>query len=36
VEKGEIVEKGSHEALLRTNGFYARLCTLQDTAGARA
>jgi subfamily B ATP-binding cassette protein HlyB/CyaB len=36
VEKGEIVEKGSQEALLRTNGFYARLCTLQDTAGARA
>ncbi|HEU4503013.1 MAG TPA: type I secretion system permease/ATPase [Nitrospira sp.] len=36
VEKGEIVEKGSHEELLRTNGFYTRLCTLQDTAGARA
>ena len=36
VERGEIVEKGSHEELLRTNGFYARLCTLQDTAGARA
>ena len=35
VERGEIVEKGSHEELLRTNGFYARLCTLQDTAGAR-
>jgi ATP-binding cassette, subfamily B, bacterial HlyB/CyaB len=30
VEKGEIVEEGSHEELLRMNGFYARLCKLQD------
>lgn len=30
VEKGEIVEEGSHEELLRVNGFYARLCALQD------
>jgi subfamily B ATP-binding cassette protein HlyB/CyaB len=31
VEKGEIVEEGSHEELLRVNGFYARLCKLQDS-----
>ena len=30
VEKGEIVEEGTHEELLRRNGFYARLCQLQD------
>jgi subfamily B ATP-binding cassette protein HlyB/CyaB len=30
VEKGEIVEEGSHEELLRLNGFYSRLCKLQD------
>jgi subfamily B ATP-binding cassette protein HlyB/CyaB len=30
VEKGEILEEGSHEELLRMNGFYARLCALQD------
>jgi ATP-binding cassette, subfamily B, bacterial HlyB/CyaB len=29
VDKGEIVEQGSHEELLRTKGFYARLCALQ-------
>jgi ABC-type multidrug transport system fused ATPase/permease subunit len=29
VEKGEIVEQGSHEELLRVKGFYARLCALQ-------
>jgi subfamily B ATP-binding cassette protein HlyB/CyaB len=31
VEKGEIVEEGSHDDLLRANGFYARLCRLQDS-----
>ena len=31
VEKGEIVEEGSHEELLRAHGFYARLCRLQDS-----
>jgi subfamily B ATP-binding cassette protein HlyB/CyaB len=36
VEKGEIVEEGSHDELLRANGFYARLYRLQDTEGARA
>ena len=36
VEKGEIVEEGSHEELLRANGFYARLYRLQDSEGARA
>src|SRR5215467_10259749 len=30
IEKGEIAEEGSHEELLRMNGFYARLCALQD------
>jgi ATP-binding cassette, subfamily B, bacterial HlyB/CyaB len=30
VEKGEIVEQGSHEELLRMKGFYARLCQHQD------
>jgi len=25
VEKGELVEQGSHEELLRVKGFYARL-----------
>jgi subfamily B ATP-binding cassette protein HlyB/CyaB len=29
VEKGEIVEEGSHDELLRINGFYARLHRLQ-------
>jgi ATP-binding cassette, subfamily B, bacterial HlyB/CyaB len=36
VEKGAIVEEGSHEELLRENGFYARLYALQDIGGARA
>jgi subfamily B ATP-binding cassette protein HlyB/CyaB len=30
VEKGEILEEGSHEELLGASGFYARLCKLQD------
>ncbi|HEY5626832.1 MAG TPA: type I secretion system permease/ATPase [Nitrospira sp.] len=30
IEKGELVEEGSHEELLRANGFYARLYKLQD------
>ena len=31
VERGEIVEEGAHEDLIRANGFYARLCRLQDS-----
>ncbi|MBH0192602.1 MAG: type I secretion system permease/ATPase, partial [Nitrospira sp.] len=30
VERGEIVEQGSHEELLRMNGFYTRLQQFQD------
>lgn len=30
IEKGEILEEGSHDELLRANGFYGRLCKLQD------
>ncbi len=30
VEKGEIVEEGAHEELLRLNGLYGRLCALQE------
>jgi len=30
VERGEIVEQGPHDELLRLNGFYARLCKLQE------
>lgn len=30
VEKGEVVESGSHEELVRLKGFYARLCQHQD------
>lgn len=36
LEKGEIVEEGSHEELLQANGFYARLYRLQDIGGVRA
>ena len=36
VEKGEIVEEGSHEELLRANGFYARLCRLQNSGAGTA
>ena len=32
VEKGEILEEGSHGDLVRANGFYTRLCDLQDGA----
>ena len=34
VEKGEIVEQGSHEELLRVKGFYARLQSHQDGSAA--
>ncbi len=34
VEKGEIVEQGSHEELLRMKGFYARLQSHQDGSAA--
>lgn len=34
VERGEIVEQGSHEELLRMNGFYARLHKYQDGSAA--
>ncbi|HEY3475683.1 MAG TPA: ATP-binding cassette domain-containing protein, partial [Anaerolineales bacterium] len=34
IDKGEFVEEGSHEELLRANGFYARLCKLQDLSSA--
>lgn len=34
IEKGEIVEQGGHEELLGANGFYARLCRIQDGRGA--
>jgi len=34
VDKGEIVEQGSHEELLRMKGFYARLQSHQDGSAA--
>ncbi|MBH0199721.1 MAG: type I secretion system permease/ATPase [Nitrospira sp.] len=34
VERGEIVEQGSHEELLRINGFYARLQRYQNSLTA--
>jgi len=34
IEKGEIVEQGSHDELLRANGFYARLYQHQDGCAA--
>jgi len=30
IEKGEVVESGSHDELVRLKGFYARLCQQQD------
>lgn len=30
IEKGEVVESGSHDELVRLKGFYARLCQHQD------
>ena len=36
IEKGEILEEGSHEELLRADGFYTRLCRLQDRGTATA
>ena len=30
IDKGEVVESGSHEELVRLKGFYARLCQHQD------
>jgi len=35
VERGEIVEQGSHEELLRMNGFYTRLHKYQDYGAVR-
>jgi ATP-binding cassette, subfamily B, bacterial HlyB/CyaB len=35
VERGEIVEQGSHEELLRMNGFYTRLHKYQDGGAAK-
>ena len=36
IDKGEIVEEGSHQELLRHNSFYARLCKLQDSGTGMA
>ena len=32
MDKGEIVERGTHEALLECDGLYARLARIQNTA----
>ena len=34
IEKGEVMEFGSHEELVRLKGFYARLCRHQDGGAA--
>ena len=34
VEKGDIIEEGGHDDLLRLNGFYAQLCRLQAGRGS--
>jgi subfamily B ATP-binding cassette protein HlyB/CyaB len=30
IERGEMVEEGAHDELVRLNGFYARLCKHQE------
>lgn len=36
LEKGRVVDQGTHEELLSRGGLYARLCTMQDVGGAPA
>jgi subfamily B ATP-binding cassette protein MsbA len=36
LDKGRVVEQGTHEELLATGGLYARLCSLQDLAPVAA
>jgi subfamily B ATP-binding cassette protein MsbA len=36
IDRGRVVEQGTHEALLAAGGLYARLCSLQDLAPAAA